>query len=90
MLVHHLGFDAFLRLGVIGIAVSVLGSDLELHVGRDGVDINPLQLFPSDLHGPVNVAQRVADTFGRVYKKIGVLNASSVVVAGDGSQLDVR
>jgi DNA phosphorothioation-dependent restriction protein DptH len=45
---------------------------VELHVGRDGVDINPLQLFPSDLHGPVNVAQRVADTFARVYKKIGV------------------
>ncbi len=45
---------------------------IELHVGRDGVDINPLQLFPSDLHGPVNVAQRVADTFARVYKKIGV------------------
>src|SRR5262249_32248119 len=45
---------------------------IELHVGRDGVDMNPLQLFPSDLHGPVNVAQRVADTFGRVYKKIGV------------------
>ena len=45
---------------------------VELHVGRDGVDINPLQLFPSDMHGPVNVAQRVADTFARVYKKIGV------------------
>jgi hypothetical protein len=45
---------------------------LELHVGRDGVDINPLQVFPSDLHGPVNVAQRVADTFGRVYKRMGV------------------
>ena len=45
---------------------------LEMHVGRDGVDINPLQVFPSDLHGPVNVAQRVADTFARVYKRIGV------------------
>jgi hypothetical protein len=45
---------------------------VELHAGRDGVNINPLQIFPSDLHGPVNVAQRVADTFGRVYKKIGV------------------
>ncbi len=44
----------------------------EVQVGRDGVDINPLQLFPSDVHGPVNVAQRVADTFARVYKKIGV------------------
>jgi len=47
-------------------------SPVELHAGRDGVNINPLQVFPSDLHGPVNVAQRVADTFGRVYKKIGV------------------
>ena len=47
-------------------------SPVELHAGRDGVNINPLQVFPSDLHGPVNVAQRVADTFARVYKKIGV------------------
>jgi hypothetical protein len=45
---------------------------VELHASRDGVNINPLQIFPSDLHGPVNVAQRLADTFGRVYKKIGV------------------
>jgi len=45
---------------------------LELHAGRDGVDINPLQLFPSDMHGPVNVAQRVADTFARVYTRMGV------------------
>jgi DNA phosphorothioation-dependent restriction protein DptH len=45
---------------------------LELHAGRDGVDFNPLQIFPSDLHGPVNVAQRVADTFARVYKRMGV------------------
>jgi DNA phosphorothioation-dependent restriction protein DptH len=43
-----------------------------VHAGRDGVDINPLQIFPSDLHGPVNVAQRVADTFARVYKRMGV------------------
>jgi hypothetical protein len=45
---------------------------LELHAGGDGVDINPLQIFPSDLHGPVNVAQSVADTFARVYKRIGM------------------
>jgi DNA phosphorothioation-dependent restriction protein DptH len=45
---------------------------VELHASRDGVNVNPLQLFPSDLHGPVTVAQRVADTFARVYKKIGV------------------
>jgi DNA phosphorothioation-dependent restriction protein DptH len=47
-------------------------SPVELQAGRDGVDINPLQIFPSDLHGPLNVAQRVADTFARVYRKIGV------------------
>jgi DNA phosphorothioation-dependent restriction protein DptH len=45
---------------------------VELQASRDGLDINPLQIFPSDLHGPVNVAQRVADTFARVYPKIGV------------------
>jgi DNA phosphorothioation-dependent restriction protein DptH len=45
---------------------------LEIHAGRDGVDINPLQVFPSDLHGPVNVAQRLADTFARVYKRMGI------------------
>ena len=45
---------------------------MELHAGRDGVDVNPLQIFPADLHGPVNVAQRVADTFARVYKRMGV------------------
>jgi len=31
-----------------------------------------LQLFPADVYGPVNVAQRVADTFQRVYPRIGV------------------
>jgi DNA phosphorothioation-dependent restriction protein DptH len=44
----------------------------ELNAARDGIDINPLSIFPSDLHGPINVAQRVADTFSRVYPKIGV------------------
>jgi DNA helicase HerA-like ATPase len=32
---------------------------VELHAGRDEVDIYPLQIFPSDLHGPV--AKRVTD-----------------------------
>lgn len=45
---------------------------IELHAGRDGIDINPLQIFPTDMHGPVNVAQRVADTFVRVYPRMGV------------------
>ncbi|PYJ56800.1 MAG: hypothetical protein DME24_21175 [Verrucomicrobia bacterium] len=38
----------------------------EILAGRDGIDINPLQIFPSDVLGPLNVAQRVADTFARV------------------------
>lgn len=45
---------------------------IELRASLEGVAINPLQLFPSDVHGPVNVAQRVADTFQRVYPQIGV------------------
>jgi hypothetical protein len=45
---------------------------IELRASREGVAINPLQLFPSDVHGPVNVAQRVADTFQRVYPRICV------------------
>lgn len=49
-----------------------VANPVELHAGRDGIDINPLQIFPSDLHGPVNVAQRVADTFARVYRRVGV------------------
>jgi DNA phosphorothioation-dependent restriction protein DptH len=49
-----------------------VSNPLEIHASRDGVEINPLQVFASDVHGPVNVAQRVADTFSRVYPKIGV------------------
>lgn len=45
---------------------------VEINVGKDGININPLQIFPSDIHGPVNVAQRIADTFARVYPAIGV------------------
>jgi DNA phosphorothioation-dependent restriction protein DptH len=44
----------------------------EISVARDGININPLQIFPSDIYGPVNVAQRVADTFARIYPMIGV------------------
>ena len=47
-------------------------SPKEIRASHEGVAINPLQLFPSDVHGPVNVAQRVADTFQRVYSQIGV------------------
>lgn len=45
---------------------------VELQLGRDGIAINPLQVFPVDTHGPATVAQRVADTFVRVYPRLGV------------------
>lgn len=48
---------------------------IELHeitASRSGIDLNPLQLLPSDTLGPVNVAQRVADTFQRVFPQLGV------------------
>jgi DNA phosphorothioation-dependent restriction protein DptH len=45
---------------------------VELQLGRDGIAINPLQIFPVDTHGPATVAQRVADTFVRVYPRLGV------------------
>jgi len=45
---------------------------VELDAARDGININPLQAYPFDLHGPVSVAQRVADTFRRVYPGIGI------------------
>jgi len=45
---------------------------VEIEASRDGININPLQPFPSDLHGPINVAQRIADTFQRVYPRLGI------------------
>lgn len=44
----------------------------EIRASEDGIAINPLEIFPTDTYGPVSVAQRVADTFTRVYPKIGV------------------
>ena len=45
---------------------------VELQLCRDGIGLNPLQIFPVDTHGPATVAQRVADTFVRVYPRLGV------------------
>jgi DNA phosphorothioation-dependent restriction protein DptH len=44
----------------------------QLQAARNGIQVSPFEIFPSDLHGPVNVAQRVADTLTRVYQGIGV------------------
>lgn len=45
---------------------------VEFELNRDGIAINPLEIFPVDLHGPATVAQRIADTFVRAYPRIGV------------------
>jgi DNA phosphorothioation-dependent restriction protein DptH len=45
---------------------------IEIQAARDGIDINPLTILSFDRLGPLNVAQRIADTFSRVYPKIGV------------------
>ena len=39
----------------------------EYRVGEEGVALNPLQMFPNDVHGPKSVATRVADIFDAVY-----------------------
>jgi len=45
---------------------------LQLEVGRRGVAISPFQIFAADAHGPLSVAQRVADTLVRVYQNLGI------------------
>ena len=49
-----------------------LAKPTEIEASQEGIAINPLEIFPSDMHGPLNVAQCVADTFMRVYPKLGV------------------
>ncbi len=51
---------------------------VDFELSRDGIAINPLELFPVDLHGPATVAQRIADTFARVYPRIGVQQHSII------------
>jgi hypothetical protein len=51
---------------------------VEILASSEGININPLQIFPMDLLGPVNVAQRLADTFARVYPRIGVQQHSAL------------
>lgn len=43
----------------------------EVSASQQGINLNPLQIHAGDSNGPINVAVRVADCFGRVYR-IGV------------------
>lgn len=40
----------------------------EYVLGEQGVALNPLEIFPADIHGPKSVATRVADMFDAVYQ----------------------
>jgi DNA phosphorothioation-dependent restriction protein DptH len=53
-------------------------SPLQLEVGRKGVAISPFQIFEADVHGPLSVAQRVADTLVRVYQNLGVQQHATI------------
>lgn len=53
----------------------------QIEASLNGVKINPLQIFPHDVKGPLNVAQRIADTFGRIYPKIGIQQKESIIKA---------
>jgi DNA phosphorothioation-dependent restriction protein DptH len=50
----------------------------QLEASRDGIRLNPFEIFPSDLHGPVSVAQRVADTLARIYQSIGIQQHATI------------
>jgi DNA phosphorothioation-dependent restriction protein DptH len=40
----------------------------EYVLGEQGIALNPLEIFPADIHGPKSVATRVADMFDAVYQ----------------------
>jgi len=53
----------------------------QIEASKHGVSINPLQIFSSDIMGPVNVAQRVADTFSRISQSIGIQQKEAIIEA---------
>lgn len=57
----------------------------QIEASRNGVMINPLQIFPDDIMGPVNVAQRTADTFCRIYPKMGIQQKEAIIEAVENS-----
>jgi len=44
---------------------------VEILASERGIDLNPLDIFITDINGPINVAVRVSDTFSRIYN-IGI------------------
>lgn len=55
-----------------GFAGAAIPNSRTLDLGRSGVALNPLVIHATDIHGAVSVAQRVADSFARVYPRLGI------------------
>jgi DNA helicase HerA-like ATPase len=47
-------------------------SPLDIEAAKSGVQINPFEIFPFDLHGPTSVAHRIASTLARIYTNLGI------------------
>jgi DNA phosphorothioation-dependent restriction protein DptH len=62
----------------------------QIEASRNGIAINPLQIFPDDIMGPVNVAQRIADTFSRIYPKIGIQQKEAIITAIENAFLTMN
>jgi DNA phosphorothioation-dependent restriction protein DptH len=60
---------------------------IEILASERGIDINPLEIFTTDINGPINVAVRVSDTFNRIYN-IGIQQHSVLQNAILGSFQD--
>lgn len=52
---------------------------VQIEASKKGVAINPLQIFPDDMMGPINVAQRTADTFCRIYPRMGIQQKEAII-----------
>jgi len=55
-----------------GFSAPADGGAQMLDLGRTGVALNPFAIHTTDLYGPISVAQRIADSFARVYPRLGV------------------
>lgn len=53
-------------------AFKAIVDPVEYAVARSGLSLNPLRITKADILGPVNVAQRFADSMQRVYRSIGI------------------
>lgn len=58
-----------------------LTNPTQIEASRNGVAINPLQIFHDDFRGPVNVAQRTADTFCRISPSMGIQQKEAIIHA---------